>query len=289
MVPSPAPKMKGEKLAKAYALPEGKLKALTALMVRNDVPVLVSPGKSEITVHGTPVEQAVFGWFVKLISDEETREFKLEPGKAEALIALMSRDDVPVLISPMEGGISVKGSPAQLDIFADFVNLISGKPITSTAALPADASKRLQAGIQAYQDMLKPFTDEQWQKQWQHQWKWAEKAYRDSGHEAAIKAQRQALEKQIEHMHRQIEELNRKVEQMKKQAQKLREKAEGLAGAARSSIEAKVEQTNVVIEAINETIDQLRDEADGLAEKLDSLADRSGERQERRVASGVAG
>ena len=38
---------------KVYRLPEGKLAALTELMVRSDVPVLVSPGDESITVHGT--------------------------------------------------------------------------------------------------------------------------------------------------------------------------------------------------------------------------------------------
>ena len=52
---------------RSYSLPEGKLKALTALMVRPDVPVLVSPGKKSIEVQGTPDQHAIFGAFVNLI------------------------------------------------------------------------------------------------------------------------------------------------------------------------------------------------------------------------------
>ena len=52
---------------RSYSLPKGKLKALTALMVRPDVPVLVSPGKKAIEVQGTPDQHEIFGAFVQLI------------------------------------------------------------------------------------------------------------------------------------------------------------------------------------------------------------------------------
>jgi beta-lactamase regulating signal transducer with metallopeptidase domain len=56
-----------------YRLSEGKLKALTELMVRDDVPVFVSTGEDKIVVHGSPAVQAVFKAFVDMI----------EPGKKD--------------------------------------------------------------------------------------------------------------------------------------------------------------------------------------------------------------
>ncbi len=53
--------------ARSYDLPEVKLKALTELMILKDVPVLVSPGKDAIEVHGTPPQHKIFGAFVKMI------------------------------------------------------------------------------------------------------------------------------------------------------------------------------------------------------------------------------
>ena len=52
---------------RAYKVSKGKLKALTDLMVRADVPVLVSPGETQIEVHGTPPQHRVFGAFVRMI------------------------------------------------------------------------------------------------------------------------------------------------------------------------------------------------------------------------------
>ncbi|MCC7290567.1 MAG: hypothetical protein IT449_00735 [Phycisphaerales bacterium] len=53
---------------RAYRLPKGKLEALTEFMSRDDVPVTVSGGSDEITVHGSPLQQEVFSAFIKLIN-----------------------------------------------------------------------------------------------------------------------------------------------------------------------------------------------------------------------------
>lgn len=52
---------------KAYVLSSGKLKALTELMSRSDVPVLIEPGDKAIVVHGSPLEQRIFDAFVRMI------------------------------------------------------------------------------------------------------------------------------------------------------------------------------------------------------------------------------
>jgi beta-lactamase regulating signal transducer with metallopeptidase domain len=56
-----------EKIVRTYELPEGKLEALTKLMVRDDVPVLVSPQKNSIEVHGTAAQHRKFAAFVEMI------------------------------------------------------------------------------------------------------------------------------------------------------------------------------------------------------------------------------
>lgn len=58
---------KGETVVRTYELPEGKLKALIALMVRQDVPVLVSPKEDCIEVHATPTQHKTFKAFIELI------------------------------------------------------------------------------------------------------------------------------------------------------------------------------------------------------------------------------
>lgn len=58
----------GEKVNRVYRLPEGKLEALTALMSRQDVPVLISPRDDGIEVIATPEQHKAFQAFVELIN-----------------------------------------------------------------------------------------------------------------------------------------------------------------------------------------------------------------------------
>ena len=58
-------------VSREYKLPKGKLEALTKLMVREDVPVLVTPGDDSITVHGTARQQKIFKAFVNLINPSD--------------------------------------------------------------------------------------------------------------------------------------------------------------------------------------------------------------------------
>ena len=78
-----------------YELSEGKLEALTGLMVRSDVPIFVSPGERQITLHGTELEQAVFGAFVRMIQPGDraagSRDAPEALAYSEALAGLASQ------------------------------------------------------------------------------------------------------------------------------------------------------------------------------------------------------
>ena len=81
----------GEDRVEAHVLPVDKLAALTELMVRSDVPILVEPGREQIKVHGTDVEQAVFDAFCRLIHPTNnavtvrsaTRSYEIAAGRAQ--------------------------------------------------------------------------------------------------------------------------------------------------------------------------------------------------------------
>jgi len=60
----------GETTARSYALPEGKLEALTDLMIRDDVPILVSRDNGKITIHATPRQHEIIGAFIQMINPE---------------------------------------------------------------------------------------------------------------------------------------------------------------------------------------------------------------------------
>lgn len=53
------------------------------------------------------------------------REYRLQAGKLEALMALMERSDVPVLMERREGAIAIHASAPRQEIFAAFVRMIS--------------------------------------------------------------------------------------------------------------------------------------------------------------------
>jgi beta-lactamase regulating signal transducer with metallopeptidase domain len=62
------------------------------------------------------------------LEEQTVREYRLSSeGKLKALTELMARDDVPVLISPMDDAIQVHGTKAQQMIFKAFVDMIDPK------------------------------------------------------------------------------------------------------------------------------------------------------------------
>ncbi len=111
-----------------YELSKGKLEALTKLMSRSDVPIIIRPGHDAIAVQGGPAVQNMFKSFVSLIEpgEETVVEYKLSKGKLNALIELMSRSDIPVLIEATNQGIEVHGQALQQSAFAAFVDAING-------------------------------------------------------------------------------------------------------------------------------------------------------------------
>jgi beta-lactamase regulating signal transducer with metallopeptidase domain len=127
-------------VTRVYRLSKDKHKALQNLMVRSDVPIVVTPGEDQIIVHGTDSQQRVFGTFVELIDPEgktevfrpgqkgvEDEVYVLPSGKLEALTELMILDDVPVLVAPGDEALKVYGKPAQQEAFAAFVDLVHPK------------------------------------------------------------------------------------------------------------------------------------------------------------------
>ncbi len=61
------------KISRAYILPSGRLRALSSLMVRSDVPILVSPEGSRLVVHATPSQHETFAAFAHLISPDSVK------------------------------------------------------------------------------------------------------------------------------------------------------------------------------------------------------------------------
>lgn len=72
-VQPPAAPGRDELIARSYRLPKGQLKDLTELMIRADVPVLVSPHDDHIEVHATEAHHRIFKAFVNMIHPTGSR------------------------------------------------------------------------------------------------------------------------------------------------------------------------------------------------------------------------
>jgi beta-lactamase regulating signal transducer with metallopeptidase domain len=115
----------GQTVVRVYQLPEGKLAALTELMVRDDVPIRVRPMDDAIEVHASPAQQCIFELFCKLVNgDDRVTGHALPSGKLDAITELMVRSDVPILVEPGEKQIRVHGTDVEQAVFDAFCTLI---------------------------------------------------------------------------------------------------------------------------------------------------------------------
>ncbi|TWT40002.1 BlaR1 peptidase M56 [Phycisphaerae bacterium RAS1] len=123
-------------MSRRYELPGDKAKALYELMAREDVPVRVQLADDAIIVHGTPAQHEMLAPFVELVrSGWEERAYKLPDSKLEALVKFMSRDDIPVLVTPRGDELGARATPREHEILGLFIELIhpTGKALPRRA------------------------------------------------------------------------------------------------------------------------------------------------------------
>lgn len=83
----------GSDESREYRLSDGKLDALTNLMERSDVPILIERGCESITVHGNPVEQEVFSAFVNLLDGNlDQQAVGTVPSRPTVNVAVLGRE-----------------------------------------------------------------------------------------------------------------------------------------------------------------------------------------------------
>ena len=221
-------------------LPKGKLKALSELMVRPDVPVRVRPVDVGIEVHATEAQHAVFEAFVIMLdSKEEWQDYQLPEGKLDALGGLMARSDVPVMVDVQKDKIRVQGTGPEQAIFGAFVELINptgkhrgnlgvvshfGGVTAGTGVAGWQAPDARQLALEQYIQAQTPAVAEyraQAQAQREHQLYTmgnaiAQEATRRS---AELEAVAEALEEQAEKLERQSEELDERADELMARAE----------------------------------------------------------------------
>ncbi|MCH7701834.1 MAG: hypothetical protein IID37_09105 [Planctomycetes bacterium] len=281
----------GETVTRSYKLPDGKLAALTELMVRQDVPILVSPRSDRLDVDATPAQHEVFARFVNMINAQERQEsYRLPEGKLKALTALMVRSDVPIWVVPGREDIQVKGDNNDQDTFAAFVKLIDpgndGRSEGRTRRGARDlferevreatekdhvwrreVESRARAEADRARSRIRALADET-----RNRARSTSSRVRDFQREAEmIREQAEALQEQAEALQEAAERLRQRVESIEDEAEELEEEAEDeyrSDGAVRA-YQRRVETMRKLAEVLGQQADSLSSSSDSLYTEAD--------------------
>jgi beta-lactamase regulating signal transducer with metallopeptidase domain/phage shock protein A len=260
----------GPTVARSYRLPEGKLKALTELMVRSDVPILVRPSEDRIEVQATERQHCVFEAFCKLIdAKDQVMAYRLPEGKLEALSEFMIRSDVPILVEPGPGEIKVHGTDLEQAVFDAFVTMIH-----PPAATEATAEGRAQ---KAYQRAFGNLAG-------QYESKAASQMLEHRSLQAALRSlqsQVRAFEREADRMNDRAERLQDKAEDLVEEADDLTDEADDLGGRRRSEMLAKAEFLKQQAAALRDEARVLEEQAEAVQEQADKLEDEAREIEHR--------
>jgi hypothetical protein len=182
-----------------------------------------------------------------------TMFYALSGGKLEALTELMSRSDVPVLITPMDSGIQVHGTPRQQEVFAAFVNMINpqGKP---PAGGGANAAERLQEELAAVRAASRTRLDQ------------AREVSRK-----AIRERQSVIETQRSKMLKKAQELYRRAREVEGRADALHDQADDKEGHEQNVLLAQADALYSEATALESAAEQIEDQADALEDELDKM------------------
>ncbi|MHC4969616.1 MAG: M56 family metallopeptidase, partial [Planctomycetota bacterium] len=261
----------GGVVVRSYKLPEGKLKAITELMIRSDVPIRVKPGEVGIEVHATPAEHCVFDAFCTMINGKDQKKaYRLSEGKLKALTELMIRSDVPILIEPGKDAVKVHGTDLEQLVFGAFVKMIQpGAGGEATATAGGDAA---HAYARALAELANHYESNA-----------TAQVAEISGLEAAVRAYEQqadALERQADKMEQQADKFEDKAEQLEDKAEELFDEAEDVKGHKRNEMLVKAEALMHQAEALRQQaraieaqMEQIEAQAEALEDQAEAIED----------------
>lgn len=155
----------------------------------------------------------------------EPREYRLPPGKLEALSELMARQDVPIWIERGQGKIVVHATPEQHEVFAAFVKLINPDGSTGAGASTGGASPALIRSLLGQTRAPASVNLDQLR-----------------AHLEALESRRDQREERLDALRERAEEMREKAESLREMADELREKAEDAANDAAKEALRQAEQ-----------------------------------------------
>ncbi len=208
------------------------------------------------------------------------RTYKLSKGKLEALVALMSRPDVPILIRPAGDGIEVHATPRGHRVFAAFVKLIEpGSDAVGQAGEPDDAP----VAREIRQEMRKHAKEmEQAAKRRAKAMEKLEKRRSKTGsrmeqirQDATVKAEKsEQLEREAEAVAEQAETVGEQAEELREQTQDLEREADRAEQREqRLAIQRQVLALRHEAERLDQHREQLQDQARAIEDRARQAED----------------
>ena len=269
---------------RTYHLPQGKLRDLTELMVRNDVPTRVRPVEDGIEVHGTAAEHVAFRAFIDTIrgnNKSKVVEYHLPQGKLKALTKLMIRNDVPIIVSPHKETIEVHGGPAVQAVFKAFLNLLHPpKSRKAEGQAQADAAASQEALARAeYLRLLQAAEKERATAETarnlalvEHQA--AKRLLEAAGRRRGVKKMLrmvEELEVQIEQLEDKADHLGAEADRMRSEADVMRAKAEHMDPKEAKRLQLQALELETGANEMEHKILMIRRETETLERRVDDL------------------
>jgi DNA repair exonuclease SbcCD ATPase subunit len=226
---------------------------MTSPQLATTIAPLVSYAQSGITPYLTMVQQPMAE-----SSEQLTRDYTIPEGKREALWDLMSREDVPVLVSQTEDGIQVHGTARQQAIFAAFLNMIH-----PGAAPEIDFAPLGGVVIDQPYAVAMPHFDVTLNAQ-------------AGAFEAALAdlmGRAEALAAQAEELASRAQELEAEGDDLEEQAEQIDSDAEELQGEARAAARARVRELQARARDLRREASQVESQAESMAEHAEQVAE----------------
>lgn len=243
----------------------GKAKALGDLMIRDDVPIRVSPGDSSIEVHGTPAQHEIFKAFLDMIEGKQSGSGSGAHSDAvRSLRGFLSQGDAERMA--VAGKELAEAYAGTADKFRREVleQLAAKSTMVADAAgrqRIAEALAKAGSGRRGAEDALRALRTQ------------ARAGQTEAG---AIRRQAEAIEREAQGLERQIERLREKAEQLREKARSIRgdkgESREHEADAMQQSADAQAAQFEAMLAQANDMATRA-DQVENAAEVLESTAD----------------
>ncbi len=266
------------KVSRAYHMPEGRLSALTELMVRADVPVLVSPEGSRLVVHATRDQHHTFASFARMICPEGVR---ITSGDGEPIADEGTRPPGMFAFAPQPGdgpsqrqaiaqALEYRGV-AQRAIAQDKLHAERAQLLHQRRAIQGQYEEMMRHARSVQGDARRLYRDaknqyaqaERTLEQAESRHEKAahykekgdyEKAARYAAEAEAMESKSQELERQAEDLERQAEDIERQAEDIERQAEDIERKAE--------EIEERAEEFEDRLEEIEDQIAEMMEAHD---------------------------